>query len=102
MASTKEYLDFVMEQLSHLDSVSYRAMMGEYVLYLNGKVFGGIYDDRFLVKATPAARARLSQEELPYETAKPMLLCDCVDEPERLQELLTAMEPELPQPKRKR
>ncbi len=55
MASTKEYLDFIMEQLSELDEVSFRAMMGEYILYYRGKVFGGIYDDRLLVKPVPAA-----------------------------------------------
>ena len=72
MASTKEYLDFVLEQLSGIDEVSYRAMMGEYILYYRGRVFGGIYDDRLLVKPVPAAVKLMpdASMELPYEGAK--------------------------------
>lgn len=71
MASTKEYLDFIMEQLSELDEVSFRAMMGEYILYYRGKVFGGIYDDRLLVKPVPSAVKMVPDAtmELPYDGA---------------------------------
>ena len=72
MASSKDYLDFILEQLSELDEISHRAMMGEYVLYYRGKVFGGIYDDRFLVKSTKTAKAMMPEAdlELPYDGAK--------------------------------
>ena len=103
MASSKDYLDFILEQLSELDEISHRAMMGEYVLYYRGKVFGGIYDDRFLVKPTKSAVAMMpdAETELPYEGAKEMLLVDDVDNKEFLTELLEAMYPELPAPKKK-
>ena len=103
MASTKEYLDFVLEQLSELDEVSSRAMMGEYILYYRGKVFGGIYDDRLLVKPVPAAVKLMpdAELELPYEGAKEMLLVDDVENKEFLRELLEAMYVELPAPKKK-
>ena len=104
MASTKEYLDFVLEQLSELDEVSSRAMMGEYILYYRGKVFGGIYDDRLLVKPVPAA-VRLMPDaelELPYNGAKEMLLVDDVDNRGFLCELLEAMYEELPASKKKK
>ena len=101
LASTKNYLDYVMEQLSGLEDVRYRAMMGEYVLYYRGKVVGGIYDDRLLLKPTPSARSLLpgTRMELPYEGAKEMLLAD-VDDAERLRVVLTAMTDELPTPKK--
>ena len=81
MASSKEYLDFIMEQLSLLEDVSYRAMMGEYIIYYREKVIGGIYDDRFLVKPTKAASALMSnaEKELPYDGAKEMILVDNVE-----------------------
>ena len=103
MASTKDYLDFILEQLSGLDEISYRAMMGEYVLYYRGKVFGGIYDDRFLVKPTKSAKAMMpdTDMELPYEGAKEMILVDDVDNKEFLKELVEAMYEELPAPKKK-
>jgi TfoX/Sxy family transcriptional regulator of competence genes len=103
MASTKEYLDFVLEQLSGIDEVSYRAMMGEYIIYYRGKVVGGIYDDRFLVKPTKSAAAMMPNavRELPYEGAKEMLLVDNVDDKAFLRELLEAMLDELPAPKKK-
>ena len=103
MASTKDYLEFILEQLSELDEISYRAMMGEYVLYYRGKVFGGIYDERFLVKPTKAAREMMpdADMELPYEGAKEMILVDDVDNKEFLRELVEAMYEELPAPKRK-
>ena len=98
MASTKEYLDFVLEQLSDLDEVSYRAMMGEYILYYRGKVFGGIYDDRLLVKPVSSAVKLMPDAtmELPYDGAKEMLLVDDVDNREFLRELVRSMWEELP------
>lgn len=104
MASSKEYLDFILEQLSELDDVSYRAMMGEYILYYRGKIIGGIYDDRFLVKPTKSAEAMMpnAEMELPYDGAKEMLLVDDVDNKEFLRELLEAMYSELPAPKKKK
>lgn len=104
MASTKEYLSFILEQLSGVQGISWRAMMGEYILYYGGKVFGGIYDDRFLVKPTPSARAMMpdAPEELPYPGAKPMLLVDAVDDRAFLSCLLENMYEELPQQKRRK
>ena len=101
MASSKEYLDFIMGQLSLLPDVSYRAMMGEYIIYYGGKIVGGIYDDRFLVKPVKAACALMPSAdlELPYEGAKEMLLVDNVDDSQFLCSLLEAMYPELPIPK---
>ena len=103
MASGKGYLDFILDQLSELEDVSYRAMMGEFILYYHGKVIGGIYDDRFLVKPTKSAAAMMpdAQRELPYEGAKEMLLVDNVENREFLRELLEAMDGELPAPKKK-
>ena len=102
MASSREYLDFILEQLSGSDGVTYRAMMGEYVIYYRGKIVGGIYDDRFLVKPVKSAAAMMphAEREAPYEGAKEMLLVDDVDR-EFLRELLEAMEPELPAPKKR-
>jgi len=103
MASRREYLDYVLEQLSDLKGVTHRAMMGEYLLYFQGKLFGGVYDDRLLVKPVPAARALLpdAPEEAPYEGAKPMLLVEDMEDRDLLARLVTAMEPELPAPKKK-
>ncbi len=99
MASTKEYLDFVLDQLSELDEVSTRAMMGEYILYYRGKVVGGIYDDRLLVKPVPAAVRLMPDAELemPYDGAKEMLLVDEVDNRGLLCELVQSMWEELPE-----
>ncbi len=104
MASTKDYLDYVLEQLSGAEDISHRAMMGEYILYVQGKVFGGIYDNRFLVKPTKSAREMLPDApmELPYEGAKEMLLVDQLDDKELLAALVSAMAEELPAPKKKR
>ena len=104
MASSREYLDFILEQLSGLDGITFRPMMGEYILYRHGKIIGGIYDDRFLVKPTGSAMTMMpdADRELPYEGAKEMLLVDNVDNREFLAELLTAMDAELPAPKRKK
>ena len=103
MASDKEYLDFTLEQLSALEGVTWRAMMGEYILYYQGRIVGGIYDNRLLVKPTPAACALLpdAPRELPYEGAKEMLLVEDMDDREALCALLKAMLRELPAPKRK-
>lgn len=103
MASTKEYLDFVLEQLSDLDEISSRAMMGEYILYYRGRAFGGIYDDRLLVKPVPAAMKRMpdAEMELPYDGAKEMILVDDVDNRELLCELVQSMWEDLPEKKRK-
>lgn len=104
MASSKEYLDFILGQLSELDDISYRAMMGEYIIYYRGKVVGGIYDDRFLVKSTKSAVAMMPNAvmELPYEGAKEILLVYDVDNKEFLRLLLEAMYEELPAPKKKK
>ena len=104
MASSREYLDFVMEQLSGLENVTWKAMMGEYIIYWRGKIIGGIYDDRFLVKPTRSALAMMpdADRELPYEGAKEMLLVDNVDNRAFLEELLSAMVEELPAPKKKK
>ncbi len=104
MASSKEYLDFILEQLAGVEGVTWRAMMGEYILYHCGRIFGGIYDDRFLVKPTKSALAMMPEadRELPYEGAKEMLLVDNVDNREFLTELVTAMADELPAPKPKK
>ena len=103
MASSKEYLDFIMEQLSESGDVSYRAMMGEYVIYYRGKVVGGIYDNRFLVKPVKAAVSMMpnAEMELPYDGAKEMLLVDDVENKAFLRALLDAMYGELPAPKRR-
>ena len=104
MASSKEYLEFILDQLSGLDDVSYRAMMGEYIIYYRGKVVGGIYDDRFLVKPAKSAKAMMpaADRELPYEGAKEMLLVDNVEDRAFLCELLEAMYDELPAPKKRK
>lgn len=104
MASSKEYLDFILEQLSELENISYRTMMGEYIIYYQDKIFGGIYDDRFLVKPTKSAKAMMPNAdlELPYEGAKEMLLVDNVENKDFLKELLEAMYDELPAPKKKK
>ena len=104
MASSKEYLDFILEQLSELDEITYKAMMGEYIIYYRGKIVGGIYDDRFLVKNVKAAIDKMPDAdlELPYEGAKEMLLVDDVDNKVFLRELLEAMYDELPVPKKKK
>lgn len=104
MASSKEYLNFILEQLSELEDVSYRTMMGEYIIYYRSKVVGGIYDDRFLVKPTRSAVAMMpnADMELPYEGAKEMLLVDDVENKEFLRDLLDAMYEELPAPKKKK
>ena len=104
MASSKEYLDFILEQLSELNGITWRAMMGEYIIYYQDKIVGGIYDDRFLVKPTKSAKAIMPDAdlELPYEGAKEMLLVDNVENKDFLKELLETMYDELPVPKKKK
>ena len=104
MASSKEYLEYVLDQLSSLDDITYRAMMDEYIIYYQGKIVGGIYDDRFLVKPTKSALDLMpdASRELPYEGAKEMLLVEDVDDRDFLNDLLNAMVDELPTPKKKK
>ncbi|MBQ7523727.1 MAG: TfoX/Sxy family protein [Oscillospiraceae bacterium] len=104
MASDKGYLDFILEQLSGVPGASYRAMMGEYILYVDGKVVGGIYDNRLLVKPTPSARALMpdAPRELPYPGAKELLLVEAVDNRAFLTELFAALAQDAPAPKRKK
>ena len=104
MPSTKNYLDFIIEQLSHTDGITYRAMMGEYIIYCRGKVIGGIYDDRFLIKPVDSAVEMMPDAayELPYEGAKEMLLVDNIDDREFLKKLVEAVYEELPEPKKKK
>ncbi len=104
MASSKEYLDFVLEQLSGLEEITYRAMMGEYIIYYRGRIIGGIYDDRLLVKPVKSAVSMMPDAvyELPYDGAKAMLLVDNIDSKEFLTRLADAMYPELPAPKKKK
>ena len=103
MTSSKEYLEYILEQLSDLEDISHRAMMGEYIIYYRAKIVGGIYDDRFLVKPVPAAKTLMpnADMELPYEGAKEMLLVDNMEDKEFLKELLEAMYEELPAPRKK-
>ena len=104
MASSKGYLQFILDQLSRLDEITYRTMMGEYIIYYRGKIIGGIYDDRFLVKPTPSAITMMPKAamEQPYEGAKPMLMVYEVENKDFLQELLETMYDELSAPKKKR
>lgn len=104
MASSKEYLDFILEQLSELSEITYRAMMDEYIIYYRGKIVGGIYDDRLLVKPVKSALSLVPQAiyELPYEGAKEMLLVEDVDSKEFLTRLFNTMYDELPTPKKKK
>ena len=104
MASSKEYLDYVLEQLSELDEVSFRAMMGEYILYYRVRVFGGIYDDRLLIKPVPSAVKLMPDAtmEIPYDGAKEMILADDIDNREFLCKLVRSMWEELPEKKKKK
>jgi tfoX N-domain family protein len=104
MASSKEYLDFILEQVSELDNVSYKAMMGEFIIYYEGKIIGGIYDDRLLVKPVQSAINYMPNAvcELPYDGATEMLLVDDVDNKEFLIGLFYSMYDDLPAPKPKK
>ena len=104
MASSKEYLDFILEQVSELDNISYKSMMGEFIIYYKGKIIGGIYDDRLLVKPVQSAINYMPNAvyELPYDGAKEMLLVDDVDNKDFLIGLFDAMYDNLPAPKPKK
>ncbi len=104
MASTKDYLFYILEQLSDLEEITYRAMMGEFIIYYRGKIVGGIYDDRLLVKPTKSAIGFMPEAsyEVPYEGAKEMLLVDNIDSKEYLTQLFDIMYDELPVPKKKK
>ena len=103
MTSSKEYLEYILDQLSDLDEISYRAMMGEYIIYYQGKIIGGIYDDRFLVKPVKSAISLMpnTNMELPYKGAKEMLLVEDVENKAFLKELFEAMYEELPAPRKR-
>ncbi len=104
MPSSSSYFEFIMDQLSGLEGITFRTMMGEYIIYYREKIVGGIYDDRFLVKSTESSRAMMPDAayELPYEGSKEMLLVDDVENRTFLEELFTAMYDELPSPRKKR
>ena len=104
MASSKEYLNLILEQLSDLEEITYRSMMGEYIVYYRGKIVGGIYDDRLLVKPVKSAIEYMSnaEYELPYDGAKGMLLVGDVDNKDFLTGLFNSMYDELPAPKPKK
>lgn len=103
MASSKEFLDFIVDQLSELNEISYRAMMGEYIIYYRDKVIGGIYDDRFLIKPVKAAKTMIpnASMELPYDGAKEMILVNNVEDSDFLCQLIKAIYEELPMPRKK-
>jgi len=103
MSSSKEYLDFILNQLSALDEITYRPMMGEYILYYRGRIVGGIYDDRLLIKPVKSAKAYMPEAtfEQPYDGAKEMLLADNVDDSAYLCGLMDAIYPELPEKRKK-
>ena len=100
MASSAEYLEYVLDLLADVPEVTTRKMMGEYLLYSSGKLFGGVYDDRFLVKDTEASRAVLSASEIPYDGASTMMLVD-IEDRDAVADLVIRMLPELPEPKRR-
>ena len=104
MGSSKEYLEYVLDQLPDLEEITYRAMKGEYIIYYQGKIIGGIYDNRFLLKPVTSAIAMMpdAKMELPYEGAKEMLLVEDLENRDFLVELIEAMYDELPSPKKKR
>ncbi len=102
MASSSGYLAFILDRLAGLEGISYRKMMGEYILRLRGRIVGGIYDDRLLVKIVPASVNLMpdAPRELPYEGAREMLLVENVDDGTFLKELFSAVAEELPPPKK--
>lgn len=104
MASSKEFLEYILEQLSELEEITYRAMMGEYIIYYKGRIAGGIYDDRLLIKPVKSAIDYVSdiRYEVPYGGAKEMILIEEVDSKEYLIELFKAIYDDLPTPKKKK
>ena len=101
VASSEEYLEYVLDLLQDVPTVTYKKMMGEYMLYSEDVLFGGVYDDRFLLKDVPAARDAFPQEQIPYEGAKPLLLVDS-ENAALVAEVVAAMLPQLPKPKQKK
>ena len=103
MSSSREYLDFILEQFSPADGVAYRPMMGEFVLYCDGKVIGGIYDDRLLVKPTASALVVMpgGRREIPYDGGKEMLLVEEIEDAVFLKRLFHAIAADLPAPKKR-
>ena len=104
MPSSKEYLNYVLEYLSGLSNITYRTMMGEFIIYYKGKIVGGIYDNRFLIKQTKTAKRLMPDAslELPYDGAKEMLMIDNIDNKEFLENLLKKVYTELPEPKKRK
>lgn len=104
MTSSEQYLEYILERLSGLDDISHRAMMGEYIIYYRGKIIGGIYDDRFLIKPVKSAKAMMpnAEMELPYEGAREMILVDETENEDFLKELIEAMYDELPSPRKRK
>ncbi|MCI8561474.1 MAG: competence protein TfoX [Dorea sp.] len=104
MASSKEYLDYIVGQLSELEDITYRAMMGEYIIYYRGRIAGGIYDNRFLVKPVKAAQEFMPKAafEIPYKGAKAMLMVEHVEDKGYLKDLFNAMYDELQMPKKRK
>lgn len=104
MASSSEFMQYICDQLASVSGITCRTMMGEYILYIHGRIFGGIYDDRLLLKDVPAAAALMSpaRREIPYPGAREMLLAEDVDNSELLCRIVEAMYPELPEPKKRR
>ena len=88
MATTKEYKEYILEELNLLDNITYRPMMGEYLLYYNKVLFGGIYDDRLLIKKVESNKKYNLKEEIPYENAKPMYFIENVEDKEKLKEII--------------
>ena len=104
MATGKQYINYLSEQLANLDGIVFRPMMGEYLLYFNGRLAGGVYDERLLIKPVQSARAYMpdAEEAIPYEGAKPMILVDNTDDKEFLCGLFNAIYNDLPEPKIKK
>ena len=104
MTSSEQYLEYILERLSGLDDISHRAMMGEYIIYYRGKIIGGIYDDRFLIKPVKSAKAMMpnADMELPYEGAREMILVDETENEDFLKELIETMYDELPSPRKRK
>ncbi len=104
MASSKEFLEYILEQLSEVEEITYRAMMGEYIIYCKDRIAGGIYDDRLLIKPVKSAIDYVSdiRYEVPYEGAKEMILIEEVDNKEYLTKLFKAIYDDLPTPKKKK
>ena len=100
MPSSADYLEYALDLLQNVPHVTHRKMMGEYLLYSEGALIGGIYDDRFLLKDVPAARSAFPQEQIPYEGAKAMLLVDSED-PTCIAETIQAMTSQLSKPKKR-